>query len=104
MNSQLACPEPARLKLLLDGSLPESDQAELTGHLETCENCQQTLESLVAGSETWAEVALQLGRQTPEQSEGGLRARDGRLCVGVAQPSGSCLAASGFSFCRSECH
>jgi serine/threonine protein kinase len=58
-----ACPEPIRLKGLLDGTLPEGEQAALNGHLETCEPCQETLESLVAGGESWWERARQLGRE-----------------------------------------
>lgn len=55
------CPDPSRLRELLDGSIPEAEQAELTAHLETCESCQQTVEGLVAGRDSWIGAARQLG-------------------------------------------
>jgi uncharacterized protein (TIGR03067 family) len=51
------CPNPTLLKQLLDGTLPEDGQSELTLHLETCDSCQRSLESLVAGKESWDGVA-----------------------------------------------
>jgi serine/threonine-protein kinase len=50
------------LRELLDGSLPEIEQAELNAHLESCESCQQTLESLVAGKESWFGAARNLAQ------------------------------------------
>lgn len=55
------CPNPARLRELLDGSIPETEQAVLTAHLETCAACQQAVEGLVAGRDTWVGAARQLG-------------------------------------------
>ena len=49
-----SCPEPARLKDLLDGTLPEPEQSALSAHLEACAACQQTVEGLAAGRDTWA--------------------------------------------------
>ncbi len=62
------CPEPSRLRDLLDGNLPEGEQQELNLHLETCETCQGTLEGLVAGEESWSGAARQLNetQATPE--------------------------------------
>ncbi len=64
----MACPDPSRLKDLLDGNLPEAEQQELNQHLETCETCQRTLEGLVAGGESWSKAAWQLNetQATPE--------------------------------------
>ncbi len=56
-----SCPEPDRLRALLDGSLPADDADALSGHLDTCEICRHTLEELVAGRESWAAIAEQLG-------------------------------------------
>jgi hypothetical protein len=65
MSEQAPCPDAARWKELLGGSLPEADQAALNGHLEGCRHCQQTLEGLAAGSEVWAGAARHLARGRP---------------------------------------
>jgi serine/threonine protein kinase len=54
------CPEPGTWKTFLDGELLDDAAAELAGHLETCEACQQTLERLAAGKETWEGTAKQI--------------------------------------------
>ncbi len=61
-----ACPDPSRLRRLLDGALPTDEQTELTGHLDTCTDCQQTLEGLAAESLPAADVAkLLAGEKAP---------------------------------------
>jgi serine/threonine protein kinase len=40
------------LRELLDGVLPDPQQATLTGHLDTCADCQETLEALAVGGES----------------------------------------------------
>jgi serine/threonine-protein kinase len=45
---------------LLDNSLPEAEQTSLNRHVDACEACQRTLESLVAGKESWDGVARRL--------------------------------------------
>ncbi len=47
------CPTPEQLKALIDGTLPESDQATAQSHVDSCAACQTMLESLVAGSASW---------------------------------------------------
>ncbi|HXG13076.1 MAG TPA: anti-sigma factor, partial [Gemmataceae bacterium] len=69
MTPQVPCPAPARLKDLLDGTLPESEQAELNHHLEGCAACQQTLEGLVAGRESWSGAAHCLNQSQPAAGE-----------------------------------
>ena len=54
------CPEPGTWKSFLDGELLDEASADLTAHLEECEACQQTLERLAAGKETWEGTAKQL--------------------------------------------
>ncbi len=54
------CPSNDRLRTLLDGQLSESEQAELQQHIDLCEHCQQTLEGLVAGKESWDGIARRL--------------------------------------------
>src|SRR5438105_8322605 len=72
MPPMTTCPDRTRLKELLDGSLPEAEQADLNRHLDGCEPCQHTLEELAAGKETWSGVAEQL-RQCDSTPEAGLR-------------------------------
>src|SRR5262249_22757942 len=62
MSAQLTCPDPLRWRDLLDGLLPDEEQSELTGHLDTCPHCQDTLDSLV-GSESWPGKAGQMFRR-----------------------------------------
>jgi serine/threonine protein kinase len=66
-SSQSPCPDPARLKHLLDNSLPESEQAELNAHLEACESCRGALDRLAVGSESWSDAARQLGTDREPQ-------------------------------------
>lgn len=60
MTLPSACPAPVRLKAFLDKTLPEAEQAELSQHVEICELCQQTLEGLVAGKDSWSDLARHL--------------------------------------------
>ena len=40
------CPDTAALQQLLDGTLPETQQAELAQHLESCASCRIALDRL----------------------------------------------------------
>jgi WD40 repeat protein/predicted Ser/Thr protein kinase len=66
MTQAASCPDSAELKSLLDGTLPETKQAEVNSHLETCSYCQERLQGLVAGKESWSGTAEQLSRQEQE--------------------------------------
>jgi eukaryotic-like serine/threonine-protein kinase len=68
MSARPSCPDPARLQELLDGQLRDPQQAELSRHLDTCVDCQQTLEELAAGARPWAEAAGGLARQPAAES------------------------------------
>ncbi|MBI5757172.1 MAG: zf-HC2 domain-containing protein [Planctomycetales bacterium] len=57
----ITCPDPSRLTALIEGKLSESEQAELSRHVEMCECCQKTLESLVGGKQLLDRVARLLG-------------------------------------------
>jgi serine/threonine-protein kinase len=46
MSAPGTCPDPGQLQELLDGRLAAERQVELSRHLDTCVNCQQTLEGL----------------------------------------------------------
>jgi serine/threonine protein kinase len=48
MTTPQRCPERAQWQNLLAGGLSPDAQATLTGHLDTCVNCQQTLEALAS--------------------------------------------------------
>jgi len=52
-DQSAACPTSEQLKALLDGSLTEPEQTLLQSHVDGCTACQQALESLVAGTESW---------------------------------------------------
>ena len=66
MNAQVSCPTPADLKSLLDATLAEPRQTEVSRHLESCADCQRRLESLAAGGDSWSGVAAQLrGEDAP---------------------------------------
>src|SRR5262245_41637868 len=60
MTRPTGCPEAGRWQGLLEGSLPEGEQAALNVHLETCAACQQTVEELAAGRAIWSGAAQHL--------------------------------------------
>src|SRR5260370_26792937 len=62
MSATSSCPDPARLHSLLNAQVAEAEQAELTSHLESCENCQQKLDELAAGHDSWSDP-----RELPER-------------------------------------
>ena len=47
------CPTPEQLRALVNSSLSDVDFQTIQSHVDGCQACQQTLESLVAGSESW---------------------------------------------------
>jgi serine/threonine protein kinase len=53
MTKTNPCPDVRNLQALLEDAAPGSDSGELLGHLETCANCQHTLESLAADPGAW---------------------------------------------------
>ncbi len=70
MTLPTPCPEPNRLKDLLDENLPAVELADLQKHLETCHRCQQVLQRLVADRPSWAEVATHLAQGQPAPDRG----------------------------------
>jgi serine/threonine protein kinase len=60
MNVHTQCPEPASLKLLLEGMLPPADESSLCAHLDDCTGCQHVLQGLVARGESWANLPARL--------------------------------------------
>jgi serine/threonine-protein kinase len=65
MTATPTCPEPSQWHELLAGAMSAKQQAVLTGHLETCVDCRQTLEDLAAGNAAWADQARRLGSESP---------------------------------------
>jgi serine/threonine-protein kinase len=61
MTAFTACPSSDCWSRLLVGDLDQTEQRELTDHLDRCQECQQTLERLASGQESWAETARRLG-------------------------------------------
>ncbi len=58
-----SCPDSVQLRGLLDGSLPQGEQDELTRHLDSCPSCQQAIEKLASGPSSWVDVAQRLKEQ-----------------------------------------
>ncbi len=52
-----------RLKQLLDEQLSDVEQVAVTEHLEDCDTCRSTLETLAAGHEWWDEASSLLGAE-----------------------------------------
>ena len=49
---------PDQLGHLLSGDLPAAEQAKLTAHLESCDDCRRTLDALAARSGFWSDLVL----------------------------------------------
>jgi hypothetical protein len=56
MKPHSPCPDRLRLQGLLETSIPEAEQADLIGHLDSCTDCQHSLEQMAAGS-SWPGAA-----------------------------------------------
>src|SRR5207302_1433838 len=59
------CPQVGDWQEMLGGGLAGDRQEALQAHLETCADCQQTLEECAAGGEAWAHAARHLGGAPP---------------------------------------
>jgi hypothetical protein len=53
MSHQPGCPDATCWPDMLDGNLPDGEQARLAGHLDACERCQQQVEGLLAETDPW---------------------------------------------------
>jgi serine/threonine protein kinase len=72
MTERDLCPDAGTWKTFLDGDVLDDAAAELAGHLENCEACQQTLERLAAGKETWEGTAKQLADADAANAKAGI--------------------------------
>ncbi len=59
------CPDPDSLRRLLDEESPAPNQTDLVAHLQHCAQCQQLLEGLVAGRDSWSETSNLLSKTPP---------------------------------------
>ena len=66
------CPDAGTWKTFLDGDVLDEAAADLAAHLEDCKACQQTLERLAAGKETWEGTAKQLADVDAANAEAGI--------------------------------
>jgi serine/threonine protein kinase len=57
MVIQAACPDPEVIRDLLNGSLPESEQSELSSHFDLCSTCQQAFDAEATGPQFLGDVA-----------------------------------------------
>lgn len=57
MVIQAACPDPEAIRDLLNGSLSETEQAELSSHFDLCPTCQKTFDSEATGPRFLGDVA-----------------------------------------------
>src|SRR5262245_9181801 len=65
MDRQPHCPDDARLRGLLDATLPSQDQLDLTAHLDACPCCQHALEELAAGGTSLPEAVREAAASGP---------------------------------------
>src|SRR5215469_6289705 len=64
MSVCASCSDRERLRDLLDGALPDEEQADLTRHLDDCTSCQQGREGLAAAG-SWVGPGPWLRREPP---------------------------------------
>lgn len=57
MVIQAACPDPDVIRDLLNGNLPETEQAELSSHFDLCPNCQKQFDAEASGPQFLGDVA-----------------------------------------------
>lgn len=62
------CPDSSVLTALLDSSLPDPVQDEVTAHIDECANCQEKLEELAAGSRVLVAAKSARDRSNPERT------------------------------------
>jgi serine/threonine-protein kinase len=93
--------DATRLKSFLDDELPEPEQSQLVGHLDTCATCRRALDRLAAGSRLWSELrrlvpapgagsrAAAHDSETGETAPHGAAPADGELLLEWLAPAGA---------------
>src|SRR5436305_1162794 len=84
MSSRGPCPDPARVRGLLEDALAPHEAEEVAAHLQQCPRCQRVLEGLAAGQDLWAEAGDLLARRPPDCPEPALQHALARLRQGAA--------------------
>jgi serine/threonine protein kinase len=74
MNAVTSCPHPERWTQMLDGRLPEEDEADLHAHLDACDPCQQLFDDLTGRRDTLAARVRCLAQAQPDSGPGLRRA------------------------------
>src|ERR1700682_3792017 len=67
-----SCPDAASLQSLLDGTLPETGQVDLSQHLESCASCRAALDRLATDRRSVLGLARDL-HKNPTAAEPGLQ-------------------------------
>ncbi len=62
------CPEPVKLRRLIDGALSADEQSHITAHLDCCESCQKAIEHLAAGSSGLLDCACSSDKERPDNT------------------------------------
>jgi serine/threonine protein kinase len=72
MSGPSPCPDLPHLRAVLEGTLADEEQSDLTDHLDGCPRCQERLENLASGTRSWSGKARQLAA-APAAQESALR-------------------------------
>src|SRR5437868_5693842 len=64
------CPDAASWQQLLDGTLPETQQTELTSHLESCAACRAALDKLATEGRSFGYLARELQKDATAPEPG----------------------------------
>ncbi|MEM9941241.1 MAG: serine/threonine-protein kinase [Planctomycetota bacterium] len=67
MTLAVPCPDNFKLSQLIEGSLDHVDQDRITEHVESCEKCQQTLQTIATGEIAVEELVADLEDIHPPQ-------------------------------------
>jgi hypothetical protein len=77
------------LRDLLEGSIPDSDQAALVSHLDQCASCQESLEAMANGDSSIAATLLeQAAHKAPPDSAYWPALKNAEQALTVAAPAG----------------
>jgi WD40 repeat protein/serine/threonine protein kinase len=90
MTKTAPCPAHATLQALLHGTLPPAEEVRLTGHLDTCVDCRDRLETLATGDGTSLRVEANRDRLRTTREEAlqrAMRELKNQTCQDEAAPS-----------------
>ncbi|TXT38847.1 MAG: serine/threonine protein kinase, partial [Planctomycetota bacterium] len=66
MTPNSECPDAATLRAMLDGTLPDDQQAATQAHVDQCATCEAALRQMTAGGESWIGMAEKLKNETTD--------------------------------------